>query len=522
MDYELFRLILDHYTVTFGVLLALHREKPDYGLTREVFPTASILYGKLTKLPAVALEADEIRMEYEAYFWRAVTWCQEDRLWQARQVARFNALSIQKKQGLFEQWMRRRHRDFIEAVNSRAAANPVPPAELDEQMRVFRRDFLRRVTEIIKYDDFGARPKLDSIELAKRLQQLQDEKDNREAVKGWIEALHVDPQLLDEDELSDDGTATVADTEDTLVGRSRTDEQPPRDSGPEEESSLDSSTVDEMPIFPSDEQRRRAEESCSGAASGHDTPYQSETSRLEVAKASVNDQPNLQDHARPYEESPSTKGPPPLLEPPPHKPVPTSKHARNKKNIFSTLPTHVSKSFAHVEDDISDRGHHRASTVPDNCFTTTDVASSDLSRPAASFNGRAFGTRRHGMHIPRVFTGSFSQLEADIRSMQLYKVKTPEDQPDLAQEHDLKVRDFAVNPQTSPSPIPSPATLLFRREALLSKETEVQNRVINGEVVRTRRPSTKSRSQTIDNTNEAWWTKDKLPPLPRPERKNTI
>lgn len=200
--------------------------------------------------------------------------------------------------------------------------------------------------------------------------------------------------------------------------------------------------------------------------------------------------------------------------------------------LTHTMDPHASRSFAAVKDDLVSRRHQRSSTVQDaNC---TAARRSDSSRLCASFYDRATGVRRDGIHVPRIFTGSFSQLEIDIRRLKLDKVKTPEDQPDLPRKEHLKVRDFAVTPQRSPYPSPSPATLLFRHEACLSKETELQSRIINGEVIRTRRPSTKVRAQTADETTggiDAWpiGGSDRggsptaaASQLPRPQRKHTI
>ena len=95
--------------------------------------------------------------------------------------------------------------------------------------------------------------------------------------------------------------------------------------------------------------------------------------------------------------------------------------------------------------------------------------------------------------------------------MQLDKVKTPEVQSFSSAGDDVKVRDFGNTPDISRCTTPSPTVVLQRREALISRDTEVQDRLIKGLVVTTRRPSTKGRAHTIDDRSpglEAWLRQD--------------
>jgi len=165
-------------------------------------------------------------------------------------------------------------------------------------------------------------------------------------------------------------------------------------------------------------------------------------------------------------------------------------------------PSSISKSFGVAEEEFNLRRHARAATVPE-----AEAVAMFGPHQTRGDRGVAVGTRRRGPDVPRVFTGSFSQLEDDIRKMKLHKVKTPE----LADgDGDVKIRDFGATPALSPCDIPSPTASLQRREAKLSRDTELQDRVIKGELVTTRRPSTKERAQTIDTSFdlEAWLKQD--------------
>ena len=190
---------------------------------------------------------------------------------------------------------------------------------------------------------------------------------------------------------------------------------------------------------------------------------------------------------------------------------------------LSTKPHPVlSKSFSAAEEEVARRGHARAATFSEAGYTTTaNSAGLVQPNPHRSTQSPGLGSRRRGpgTHVPRIFTGSFSQLESDIRRLQLDKVETPEEQTTLvqdeSQEDHVKVRDFGASPCISPCPTPSPGIgmPLQRREALMSKETEIQDRIIRGEVVATRRPSTKGRAQTIDDSTglEAWLKQESKP-----------
>lgn len=186
------------------------------------------------------------------------------------------------------------------------------------------------------------------------------------------------------------------------------------------------------------------------------------------------------------------------------------KPAENERT--ATLNPGFSKSFSAAEEEVNRRGHARAATFPEADYTTS-ANSTGLGAPKQvnTIQGMEVGSRRRGINVPRVFTGSFSQLESDIRSLKLDKVKNPEGRVAPGAGDRIEVRDFGATPRDSPCTTPSPRTPLQRREALLSKETEIQDRLIKGEVVTTRRPSTKGRAQTIDDRTgglNAWLKQD--------------
>ena len=195
---------------------------------------------------------------------------------------------------------------------------------------------------------------------------------------------------------------------------------------------------------------------------------------------------------------------------------PSNDEATNRPHPF------LSKSFSAAEEEVAHRGHARTATVCEAQYAMAGK-SADLVQPrvAQPYQGAAIGTRRKG-NVPRIFTGSFSQLESDLRKLQLDKIRTHEGQINPKGLNSVKFRDFgAATPHISPCTTPSSATLLQRRDALVSRDSEFQNRVINGDVVKSRRPSTKPRAQTIDDRTgglEAWQKEEssepRLPDMP--------
>jgi len=192
------------------------------------------------------------------------------------------------------------------------------------------------------------------------------------------------------------------------------------------------------------------------------------------------------------------------------------------------------KSFSAIEEQVTHRGHFRNVTAADDSYTAEPYSAGIglgilQPRPQRSLNGPAAGVRRKGSasNVPRVFTGSFSELENKVLHYKLHQIKTPEAQPtppemsgNVSPEEGTVVRDFA-DPAQTPRMCPSPVTLLQRREALFSRDVQWESRVVNGEVVRSRRPGDKlQRAQTIDDSTgglEAWLSQQVAVEQPSPD-----
>jgi hypothetical protein len=175
------------------------------------------------------------------------------------------------------------------------------------------------------------------------------------------------------------------------------------------------------------------------------------------------------------------------------------------------LPTAFSKSFTAFEEEVAQKRHARAATVSTANYNVSIHSANHVQvEMRGSKASPTIGIRRKGTHVPRIFTGSFSQLENDIRRLQLHKIKTPDGLDGQTSIGHVKIRDFGATPAISPCGTPNTTTSLQRREAVVSRETEIQDRVIKGEVVSTRRPSTKERARTVNDATglEAWLNED--------------
>lgn len=147
-----------------------------------------------------------------------------------------------------------------------------------------------------------------------------------------------------------------------------------------------------------------------------------------------------------------------------------------------------------------------------------------LHPPRAGFSANRARSRPHAPHVPRIFTGSFTQLEGQVSRSGLEGFQTPEGGSAPASAVDaVRVRDFA-DAATTTSALPSPATLLQRREALVARDAEFETREIRGESVRSRRPSAagngaRGRSATVEERSgglEAWLAASSSSPSPSP------
>lgn len=161
----------------------------------------------------------------------------------------------------------------------------------------------------------------------------------------------------------------------------------------------------------------------------------------------------------------------------------------------TTLPLSLCKSFGIAEEEAARKRLACSDTLSKPEYVTNAFADSH-SNPASQSGGSATARHRKDKNVPRVFTGSFSELESDIRSLELHKVKTPGKVGE--ESSDVMIRDFGASAVDSPCLSPIPPTLLQRREAIVSKDTELYQRIVNGEVVTSRRPSTKGRTPTVD------------------------
>lgn len=187
--------------------------------------------------------------------------------------------------------------------------------------------------------------------------------------------------------------------------------------------------------------------------------------------------------------------------------VPLTTYMAPLVDIHTQPLPRFTQSFSTVEEDMAVRRHARAVTVPEADYT---MSAASLPAGQSKDSGVGVEMRRRVPHIPRVFTGSFSQLESGIRKMHLDKIQQPGLTVETDNNEQVKIRDFGATSRISPCESPITAAPLQRREAMVSRETELQDRVIRGERITSRRPSTKQRAQTIDNSCdlEAWLRQD--------------
>ncbi|KAI7536563.1 hypothetical protein KC317_g18352, partial [Hortaea werneckii] len=182
--------------------------------------------------------------------------------------------------------------------------------------------------------------------------------------------------------------------------------------------------------------------------------------------------------------------------------------------------SNLNKSFSVVEDKVMHRGHFRHMTDASDVYTADSprAVGPNIAQPAPQLPhvDKSLATRRKGRknQVPRVFTGSLHDLEDKVLEHQLHKIKTPEytqlsspSEADIASvitsgtlspEAEPVARDFADLAPVS-SNCTSPGSQLQRREALVSRDAQWEDRIINGEIVLSRRPDRLQRAQTIDD-----------------------
>lgn len=114
-----------------------------------------------------------------------------------------------------------------------------------------------------------------------------------------------------------------------------------------------------------------------------------------------------------------------------------------------------------------------------------------------------------GSSTPRVFAGSFDELEDSVKGLRLHRLDLTEG--DLDTDKTVKVKDFAM---PTPCLLPTPPTLLKRREALSVREPAWEPRMIGGKVMQSRRPHDRTRAQTVDERGsglDAWLAESPSP-----------
>ncbi|KAK5712265.1 hypothetical protein LTR17_018009 [Elasticomyces elasticus] len=161
----------------------------------------------------------------------------------------------------------------------------------------------------------------------------------------------------------------------------------------------------------------------------------------------------------------------------------------------------LAKSFGAVEELVHHRKHLRSVTTADTGYIASSSnfglgTSRSFGRPI--YDDPAIGSRPKGSvsSVPRVFTKSLKELEHDADQLELFKIETPQAQPNtpwrasptLEGDSPIKVRDFGDSSNTT-SVCPSPATLLYRREALVNPDLPYGERSMYDEMIRSRRGS---------------------------------
>ncbi|KXT06447.1 hypothetical protein AC578_6084 [Pseudocercospora eumusae] len=134
-------------------------------------------------------------------------------------------------------------------------------------------------------------------------------------------------------------------------------------------------------------------------------------------------------------------------------------------------------SFSAVEDQINHRQKGEATTLDPVNYTTEDTDSA--SSPVAGPPQLGSVIRRGGRSTPRIFNGSFSQLEGGIHKLRSSRASNPSDSA-LQQ---IEIKDFATPPQGTPhtSSPSSPALQIRPRELPLRIDsTNVRPRNFSG------------------------------------------
>ncbi|KAK5112134.1 hypothetical protein LTR62_004477 [Meristemomyces frigidus] len=168
----------------------------------------------------------------------------------------------------------------------------------------------------------------------------------------------------------------------------------------------------------------------------------------------------------------------------------------------------LSQSAGDADNHIAQRSHFRSATVANTGYTVdpalnpAPIAYTDQRSVPQSAVSACTSRRPSNSTVPRVFTGSFHELEVDVKRLRLHKVKTPEAQPTsriatrspTATTHGSHELETAAE---SSSVYPSSPTALQRRNAVVDSDARWKNRLIDGEVVCSRRPSVRPSPQSV-------------------------
>ncbi|KAK5135989.1 hypothetical protein LTR08_004243 [Meristemomyces frigidus] len=189
---------------------------------------------------------------------------------------------------------------------------------------------------------------------------------------------------------------------------------------------------------------------------------------------------------------------------------------------------HLTQSFGAIEEKVAQRSHFRAPTTgyTANPRPALAVGIANVDPRRQIVRGAPVGDRRRSNKstVPRVFTGSLSELERRIFDLDLHRVKTPEDQPGspVVSSPPSKAtvgKDCGAQAPRTPAVYPNPDTPMQRQEALDNEDADWNNGVAHGEVIRRRRAApregkTPPRSEpTIDQRPEQLeaWLRQKAP-----------
>lgn len=157
-------------------------------------------------------------------------------------------------------------------------------------------------------------------------------------------------------------------------------------------------------------------------------------------------------------------------------------HASSSFIIHESVPSHpyrAGRSFSAVEDVVNRR------PAAGRAKQTAQGAEKPLAFP---LQAAPVGRRVENI-VPRVFTGSFVELEESMRKLQIPKTEASPTTQAMMRDPNV-VMESVMTPVSCATPGSSSNTSpgLRRREALIEHDVEFQDRMINGDLIRSRRP----------------------------------